>query len=167
MEPEQLRYALLSSIWRGVQIYPRAHEPSGEEQPREHEQGVKRRDAKTQRADDDGGEPERGNPAWQRTRDPGAKCKHTQTEREDDRRERVQRERRAEQVVDDEQPSAQHSQQDSKRSPAISPLTLDRLTSGLAGSYLQPKGCTHRLPLGLQALRWYWKAGCTRRALHR
>lgn len=47
-------------------------------------------------------------------------------QREDDRRDGIQRKRRAEQIVDDKQPSAQHRQQRPQRSPATSPLTLER-----------------------------------------
>src|SRR5262245_22484190 len=119
------QFVFRRAVWRSVQIHTRADEPGRKEQPREHDQRLKRRDAETQRADDDGGEPERRDPAWQRARDPGAQRHHPQTEREDDRRDGVERERRAEQIVDNEQPSAYHCQQRSQRSPATSPPALE------------------------------------------
>jgi hypothetical protein len=118
---------LWRAVWRSVEIQTRADESDRDEQPREHGQDVERRDAEAQRADDDGGQPDRSDPAWQRLRTPGSKREHTQTEREHDRRDGVERERRAEQIVADEQPTTQHCQQRAKRPPAGDPLTLEEV----------------------------------------
>jgi hypothetical protein len=62
-------------------------------------------DAEAQRADDDGGQPDGSDRAWQRLRTPGSKREHTQTKREHDHRDGVEHERRAEQIIDDKQPA--------------------------------------------------------------